>query len=82
MHPGSSTNYISSFDRYLDYGEESWKTETLKALDQCETYTDSVKENFVATLDWLHEHACSRSYGLGQSNLVDYKAGSPTFSAK
>ena len=24
-----------------------------------------MRRNFVATLDWLQEHACSRSYGLG-----------------
>lgn len=54
--------------RYLDYGEEKWREQTRKALDDCQTYADSVKENFVATLDWLHEHACSRSYGLGECN--------------
>jgi len=31
-----------------------------------ETYSDDVRKNFEATLDWLHEHACSRSYGLGE----------------
>ncbi|CAH1778262.1 unnamed protein product [Owenia fusiformis] len=50
---------------YLKYGEEKWKSETKKALDQCETYTEETTRNFNATLDWLHEHACSRSYGLG-----------------
>ncbi|XP_067950073.1 leucine--tRNA ligase, cytoplasmic-like [Watersipora subatra] len=50
---------------YLKYGEEKWLAETTKALNQCETYTDSVRDNFLAILDWLHEHACSRSYGLG-----------------
>ena len=28
-------------------------------------YADESRRNFEATLDWLHEHACSRSYGLG-----------------
>ncbi|XP_014672325.1 PREDICTED: leucine--tRNA ligase, cytoplasmic-like isoform X2 [Priapulus caudatus] len=50
---------------YLDYGEEGWKKETTQCLDQMETYLDEVRRNYLATLDWLHEHACSRSYGLG-----------------
>ena len=54
-------------DRYLNYGEEEWKATAKKALQNIETYSDDVKKNFEATLDWLHEHACSRSYGLGNS---------------
>jgi len=50
---------------YLDYGEESWKATTTKLLNNLETFCDETKHNFVATLDWLREHACSRSYGLG-----------------
>ncbi|TGZ68584.1 hypothetical protein CRM22_004191 [Opisthorchis felineus] len=49
---------------YLDYGEESWKAVTQKALDQL-SVTDEVRRGFQATLEWLHEHACSRTYGLG-----------------
>lgn len=29
------------------------------------SYSDEVRHNFEGTLDWLQEHACSRSYGLG-----------------
>ncbi|KFM68479.1 Leucine--tRNA ligase, cytoplasmic, partial [Stegodyphus mimosarum] len=50
---------------YLDYGEPSWKALASKALSQMETYSEEVRRNFNATLDWLREHACSRSYGLG-----------------
>lgn len=28
-------------------------------------YSSDVRHLFELTLDWLHEHACSRSYGLG-----------------
>ena len=28
-------------------------------------YSEEVRHNFDATLEWLHEHACSRTYGLG-----------------
>ncbi|XP_076359544.1 leucyl-tRNA synthetase isoform X1 [Tachypleus tridentatus] len=50
---------------YLDYGEEIWKSQVKLALEKLETYSDEVHKNFQATLDWLHEHACSRTYGLG-----------------
>ncbi|XP_062514708.1 leucine--tRNA ligase, cytoplasmic-like isoform X2 [Corticium candelabrum] len=50
---------------YLDYGNEEWKEQTRKLLDNVNTYSDEVRRNFLATLDWLESHACSRSYGLG-----------------
>ncbi|XP_034937128.1 leucine--tRNA ligase, cytoplasmic [Chelonus insularis] len=50
---------------YLDYGDETWKAEARKALEKIETFHDEVKKNFYACLDWLHEYACSRTYGLG-----------------
>ncbi|KOB74537.1 Leucyl-tRNA synthetase [Operophtera brumata] len=50
---------------YLDYGEEAWKAQTEKALARMNTYHDEVRKNFQATLSWLHEYACSRTYGLG-----------------
>ncbi|KOC69270.1 Leucine--tRNA ligase, cytoplasmic [Habropoda laboriosa] len=50
---------------YLDYGEETWKEEAMKALNNLNTYHDEVRKNFLVCLDWLHEHACSRTYGLG-----------------
>ncbi|XP_043220831.1 leucine--tRNA ligase, cytoplasmic-like [Amphibalanus amphitrite] len=50
---------------YLDYGETSWRKKTAECLEKMETYHDETRRNFAATLDWLHEHACSRTYGLG-----------------
>ncbi|CAG0889606.1 unnamed protein product [Cyprideis torosa] len=50
---------------FLDYGELNWKNEARKALEHMETYSEEVRKNFLATLDWLQEHACSRTYGLG-----------------
>ena len=50
---------------YLNYGDEAWKAATRRCLAQCETYTQEVRNNFDVTINWLHEHACSRSYGLG-----------------
>jgi leucyl-tRNA synthetase len=51
--------------RFLDYGDEAWKEEVKSHVKDMELYSDDVRKNFNASLDWLHEHACSRSYGLG-----------------
>ncbi|PAV79342.1 hypothetical protein WR25_19627 [Diploscapter pachys] len=50
---------------YLNYGDPEWKKDAHRALQQCETYCEESKRGFEYTIDWLHEHACSRSYGLG-----------------
>ncbi|XP_074598670.1 leucyl-tRNA synthetase isoform X2 [Brevipalpus obovatus] len=50
---------------FLNYGEEKWKSLTKEALKNLNTFSDEVRKNFEGTLDWLHEHACSRTYGLG-----------------
>lgn len=51
---------------YLDYGEEKWKEITENYLmSSFECYSPEVKRNFKASIEWLKEHACSRSYGLG-----------------
>lgn len=52
---------------YLNYGEPKWRSITEKALENLETFNDQVRKNFQASLEWLHEHACSRTYGLGRS---------------
>lgn len=50
---------------YLDYGKGIWRERTTEALSKIDTFHDEVRKNFTATLDWLKEHACSRTYGLG-----------------
>ena len=56
---------MSCLPRYLAYGEEGWRKEVEDHLATMNLYHDEVRRNFEATLDWLKEHACSRSYGLG-----------------
>ncbi|XP_071786614.1 leucine--tRNA ligase, cytoplasmic-like [Asterias amurensis] len=58
---------------YLDYGEEVWKKQTTTAMEKMELYSEDTRRNFLATFDWLHEHACSRSYGLGTRMPWDEK---------
>ncbi|KAL0271438.1 UNVERIFIED_CONTAM: hypothetical protein PYX00_008534 [Menopon gallinae] len=58
---------------FLDYGNQEWKNTTVKALDNVNTFHDEVRKNLLVTLDWLHEHACSRTYGLGSKLPCDEK---------
>eukprot|EP01138_Halocafeteria_seosinensis_P009641 gb/GECG01009852.1/.p1 GENE.gb/GECG01009852.1/~~gb/GECG01009852.1/.p1 ORF type:complete len:1126 (+),score=150.26 gb/GECG01009852.1/:1-3378(+) len=52
---------------YLKYGEEQWKkvVQDYVESDTFQTYNPAVKNMFLGTLDWLHEWACSRNFGLG-----------------
>merc|ERR1719312_2077294 len=50
---------------YLDYSDEEWKAKAREAVAQMNTFSDEVKKNFNSTLEWLKEHACSRTFGLG-----------------
>lgn len=50
---------------YLNYGESEWRAKAQRCLDNMELYHDEVRKNFEASLAWLHEYACSRTYGLG-----------------
>ncbi|KAF5297292.1 hypothetical protein FQA39_LY12131 [Lamprigera yunnana] len=50
---------------YLDYGDEKWTNQAKTSLKSIATFSEEVRKNFLACLDWLHEHACSRKYGLG-----------------
>uniref|UniRef100_A0A3Q2T4A5 Leucine--tRNA ligase, cytoplasmic n=1 Tax=Fundulus heteroclitus TaxID=8078 RepID=A0A3Q2T4A5_FUNHE len=50
---------------YLDYGDAQWKQQANEALKSLETFCEETRRNFEATLAWLQEHACSRTYGLG-----------------
>ena len=50
---------------YLDYSDEAWKQKARAAVSELNTYSEEVKKNFNSTLEWLKEHACSRTYGLG-----------------
>jgi leucyl-tRNA synthetase len=50
---------------YLNYGDAEWKKAAHSALEKMETYMPDVRNSLSKTIDWLHEYACSRSYGLG-----------------
>lgn len=50
---------------YMAYGDKSWKEKGHKLLAKMNTYNTETRNSFQATMDWLHEWACARSYGLG-----------------
>ncbi|CAD6188440.1 unnamed protein product [Caenorhabditis auriculariae] len=50
---------------YLNYGDENWKRDAKRVLEQVNTFNEETRRQLDVTIDWLHEHACSRSYGLG-----------------
>lgn len=58
---------------YLDYENEEWKERVREALRKLETYSDETRSRFEMTIDWLHGHACSRTYGLGTKLPWDEK---------
>ncbi|KAH8601856.1 hypothetical protein B0O99DRAFT_648443 [Bisporella sp. PMI_857] len=63
---------------YLDYGEESWKQEALKFVDNADgkglnTYSSETKNQFESVLNWLNQWACARSFGLGSKLPWDPK---------
>jgi leucyl-tRNA synthetase len=60
-----TSSELFSIFRFLEYGEKKWREEADKALAQINTYSEEVRKNFMSTLDWLKDHACSRQYGLG-----------------
>ncbi|CAG9765535.1 unnamed protein product [Ceutorhynchus assimilis] len=58
---------------YLDYGESNWKKQVFKAMDNVNMFHEEVRKNFISCVNWLHEYACSRTYGLGTKLPWDQK---------
>ncbi len=50
---------------YIDYGEPSWRREAERCLERMNVFSDEVRNQFLGTLDWMKQWACSRSFGLG-----------------
>eukprot|EP00939_MAST-03C_sp_MAST-3C-sp1_P003252 g3252.t1 len=61
---------------YLTYGTPEWRDVVknhVKNPDTFETYGDSARNQYMATLDWMQQWACSRSFGLGTKLPWDKK---------
>jgi len=50
---------------FLDYGNEKWKEETHKCLDDMKLYPEKTRSQFNYVIDWLNKWACTRELGLG-----------------
>lgn len=50
---------------YMDYGEAQWKETAKKLTAQMNLFQPETRNAFEGVLDWLHQWACARSYGLG-----------------
>src|SRR4051812_13192739 len=50
---------------FMDYGNEEWKDQARDALKGMQVYHEDTRKNFEGTFNWIQEHACSRTYGLG-----------------
>ncbi|KIJ61224.1 hypothetical protein HYDPIDRAFT_183337 [Hydnomerulius pinastri MD-312] len=50
---------------YMDYGEPVWRAQAEKLLASMNTWTVETRNLFGATLAWLNQWACARTYGLG-----------------
>ncbi len=59
---------------YLQYGESEWKSAVdTHVRTRLNTYSKAAEKKFCETVSWLHEWACSRSYGLGTKLPFDPK---------
>ncbi|PWA01672.1 hypothetical protein BB558_002217 [Smittium angustum] len=50
---------------YIDYGEPEWRNLTESYLKNIDTGSAETRHQFNATLGWLNQWACARSFGLG-----------------
>ncbi|ABW02776.1 leucine--tRNA ligase [Caldivirga maquilingensis] len=50
---------------FLNFGDPTWKSLMLKALDNMKIIPEEYRQNFKATLDWLNMRPCARKRGLG-----------------
>ncbi len=50
---------------FLAYGDEAWKLEAKQCLEGVKLYPEKVRAQFLHTIDWLHNWACTREQGLG-----------------
>lgn len=50
---------------FIDYGNPEWKKLAYELLNSMRVVPDEVREEFVKTIEWLHERAAARTRGLG-----------------
>ena len=50
---------------FINYGEEAWKNKAHECLADMKILPQKTVKEYVYTIDWLKEKACTRSAGLG-----------------
>ncbi len=50
---------------FIDYGNSEWKESVLKAFESIRVVPPEIRQEFLKTVDWLHERAVARTRGLG-----------------
>jgi len=50
---------------FIDYSDETWKTQTQKHLKKMLIYPEKFRKLFMDTLEWLDKRPCARKKGLG-----------------
>ncbi|HNT61086.1 MAG TPA: class I tRNA ligase family protein, partial [Candidatus Bilamarchaeaceae archaeon] len=50
---------------FLDYGDEGWKAAVREWIGKMDVMPEAVRKDYLATVDWLKEKACTRASGLG-----------------
>ncbi len=50
---------------FLKFSDEEWKDLVRKCLERMSIYPDGARANFLNTIDWLKDKACTRKGGLG-----------------
>lgn len=58
---------------FVRYGDEQWKQQAAKALQQMKLYPEKVRSQFEYVIDWLKDWACTREFGLGTHLPWDQK---------
>ncbi|MEM5815359.1 MAG: leucine--tRNA ligase, partial [Candidatus Aenigmatarchaeota archaeon] len=50
---------------FLKYSSEDWKNKVKIAISRMKFYPEEIREQFINTVDWLENKACTRRTGLG-----------------
>ena len=50
---------------FIDYGNPGWKEKGKECLAEMMLIPENTRKDYLATIDWLREKACTRSSGLG-----------------
>jgi len=72
---------------FINYGDSAWKEKSKEALAEMFLVPEATRKDYLATIDWLKEKACTRSSGLGtpfpfdESKIVEPLSDSTAYMA-